>query len=69
MDATREALEILKHKNLELDIVHYLQDTLNVGQLIQIISLLGIEPRVKVKIFFLLFGILETNKLVKSKCL
>ena len=46
---SREALEILKHKNLELDIVHYLQDTLKVGQLTQIISLLGIEPSALVR--------------------
>ena len=46
---SREALEILKHKNLELYIVQYLQDTLNVGQLIQIISLLGIEPSALVR--------------------
>jgi arsenate reductase len=41
---SREALEILKDRNKNLDIILYLQEPLNENQLKQIVSMLEIEP-------------------------
>jgi len=41
---SREALEILKTKNIEFEIIEYLKDNLTRNQLKDLIKKLGIEP-------------------------
>ena len=41
---SREALEILKTKNIEFEIIEYLKDNLTKNQLKDLIKKLGIEP-------------------------
>ena len=41
---SREALEILKTKNIEFEIIEYLKDNLTKNQLKNLIKKLGIEP-------------------------
>ena len=41
---SREALEILKTKNIEFEIIEYLKDNLTKNQLRDLIKKLGVEP-------------------------